>query len=127
MKENLESLLKELSLRIPLKEIKPELYNTIYDFLSTEREYRKQYKITRLLRASGIKQIKTLNQFEWHFNPKVCKEDILSFHSSTWVENASNLVLIGDSGLGNYRKFLFMESNVIKPLKNHNSYFVFFS
>ena len=100
MKENLEGLLKELSLRIPLKEIKPDLYDTIYDFLSIEREYRKQYKIARLLRFSGIKQIKTLNQFDWHFNPKVSKEEILSFHSSTWVENASNLVLIGDTGLG---------------------------
>ncbi len=109
MKENLEGLLKELSLRIPLKEIKPDLYDIIYDFLSTEKEYRKHYKIARLLRVSGIKQIKTLNQFDWHFNPKISKEEILTFHSSTWVENASNLVLIGDSGLGNYRKFLFME------------------
>lgn len=100
MKENLESLLKELSLRIPLKEIKPDLYDIIYDFLSTEREYRKQYKIARLLRFSGIKKIKTLSQFDWHFNPKISKEEILSFHSSTWVENASNLVLIGDTGLG---------------------------
>jgi DNA replication protein DnaC len=37
---------------------------------------------------------------DWHFNPKISKEDILTFVHSPWIEQAFNLVLIGDTGLG---------------------------
>lgn len=97
---NLETLLQDLGFKTPINEIQPDIHNTIAEFLKTEQDYRRQYKIQRLLRLSGIKQVKTLKQFDWHFNPKIPKEDILSFNNSAWIENAFNLVLIGDSGLG---------------------------
>jgi DNA replication protein DnaC len=97
---NLETLLRELGFRTPINEIQPQIHDTIAEFLNTEQDYRTQYKIQRLLRLSGIKQVKTLKQFDWNFNPKIAKKDILSFNNSAWVENALNLVLIGDSGLG---------------------------
>ncbi|MFZ5906259.1 MAG: ATP-binding protein [Nitrospirota bacterium] len=99
-KQNLDSLLEELGCRTPGKEIPSDRHDIIADFLSTEIEYRRQHKIKRLLRASGIKQVKTLSQFDWHFNPKISKEDIMSFVNSTWIDSAANLVLIGDTGLG---------------------------
>ncbi len=97
---DLESLLKELSCKTPSGEIPPERREAILDFLKMEIEYRKQYKIKRLLSLSGIKHVKTLDQFDWHFNPKINKDDILTFVHSPWIENAFNLVLIGDTGLG---------------------------
>jgi DNA replication protein DnaC len=97
---DLETLLKDLKLKTPASEIKPDARENILNFLETEREYQRQHKIKRLLRLSGIKQVKTFKQFDWHFNPKVGKEDILTFNNSSWVEGASNLVLIGDAGLG---------------------------
>lgn len=97
---NLESLLKELGCKTPFDEITSDRQDTILDFLKTEIEYRRQYKIKRLLSMSGIKHVKTLDQFDWQFNPKVSKDEILTFVNSPWVENAFNLVLIGDTGLG---------------------------
>jgi DNA replication protein DnaC len=99
-KQNLESLLAELGCRTPAREISSDRHDIIADFLMTETEYRRQHKIKRLLRASGIKQVKTLSQFDWHFNSKISKEDIMSFVNSTWIDDAANLVLIGDTGLG---------------------------
>jgi DNA replication protein DnaC len=99
-KQNLDSLLTELGCRTPVKEIPSDRQNIITDFLTTEMEYRRQHKIKRLLRTSGIKQVKTLSQFDWHFNPKISKEDIMSFVNSPWIDSAANLVLIGDTGLG---------------------------
>ena len=98
--ENLESLLKELKCKTPVNEISSERYDIIAGFLKMEAEYRSQHKIKRLLRFSGIKQVKTLKQFDWHFNPRISKDDILTFHNSPWIENAFNLVFIGDTGLG---------------------------
>ena len=97
---NLESLLKELSCRTPAEEIPSDRCPTILDFLQRESEYRKQHKIKRLLSQSGLKQVKTLGQFDWLFNPKISKEEILYFVNSPWIEKAFNLVLVGDTGLG---------------------------
>jgi len=96
----LESLLRELGCKTPVEEIERERRETILEFLKMEMEYRRQHRIKRLLRMSGIKQIKTLDQFDWHFNPKISKEEIMNFVNSPWIEQAFNLVLIGDSGLG---------------------------
>jgi DNA replication protein DnaC len=98
--DNLESLLKELVCKTPADEIASDRRDTILDFLKMEIEYRRQHKIKRLLRLSGIKHVKTLDQFDWHFNLKIGKDDILAFVNSPWIENAFNLVLIGDTGLG---------------------------
>ncbi len=97
---NLESLLKELGCKTPAEEIPSDQRDIMIGFLKMEIEYRRQHKIKSLLRLSGIKQVKTLDQFDWHFNPRVSKEDIMTFVSSSWIENAFNLVLIGDTGLG---------------------------
>ncbi len=98
--ENLDLLLRELGCRTPAKEIPSDRLDIIAEFLRTETEYRRQHKIKRLLRLSGIKKVKTFAQFDWNFNPKISKEDILSFVSEPWIEKAFNLVLIGDTGLG---------------------------
>jgi len=95
-----ESLLRELGCKTPADQIPSERRDTILDFLKLEIDYRRQYKIKRLLSMSGIKHVKTLSQFDWHFNPKISKDDILTFVHSPWIENAFNLVLIGDTGLG---------------------------
>jgi DNA replication protein DnaC len=100
MIDDLEFLLKELGCKTPVGEIPADQRERVIAFLKMEIEYRRQYKIKRLLRNSGIKHVKTLEQFDWHFNPKISKDDILTFVHSPWIENASNLVLIGDTGLG---------------------------
>jgi DNA replication protein DnaC len=96
----LESLLKELGCKTPTGEIPSDQREMVIGFLKMEIEYRRQHKIKRLLSMSGIKHVKTLDQFDWHFNPKISQDDILAFVNSPWVEQAFNLVLIGDTGLG---------------------------
>ena len=100
MIDDLSFLLKELGCKTPPTEISSDQKEMVVAFLKMETEYRRQDKIKKLLRMSGIKHVKTLEQFDWHFNPKISKDDILTFVHSPWIENASNLVLIGDTGLG---------------------------
>ncbi len=96
----LESLLKKLGCKTPTEEVPSDQQGIVIGFLKREIEYRRQHKIKRLLSMSGIKHVKTLDQFDWHFNPKISKDDIMTFVNSPWVEQAFNLVLIGDTGLG---------------------------
>jgi len=100
MIDDLEFLLKELRCKTPQGEIPSDQREIVIAFLKMEIEYRRQDKVKKLLWMSGIKHVKTLDQFDWHFNPKISKDDILAFTRSPWIENASNLVLIGDTGLG---------------------------
>jgi DNA replication protein DnaC len=100
MMNDLEFLLKELGCKTPVDGIAADRREVLLDFLKGEIEYRRQHKIKRLLSQSGIKHVKTLDQFDWHFNPKISKDDILTFVHSPWIEQAFNLVLIGDTGLG---------------------------
>ena len=97
---DLESLLKESGCKTPAEQIASDRRDMILDFLKMEIEYRRQHKIKSLLSLSGIKHVKTLDQFDWHFNPKISKDDLMTFVNSAWIENAFNLVLIGDTGLG---------------------------
>lgn len=99
-KESLKSTMKELGFKTPFDELPGDSHEHVHAFLKTEMEYRRQHKIKSLLKLSGIRQVKTLNRFDWGFNPRVCKEDVLSFLNSPWIEKGFNLVLIGDTGLG---------------------------
>lgn len=96
----LESLFKELDFKTPISELPHDIHPTLMNFLQKEKEFRRQHKIQRLLRTSGIKHVKTFAQFDWQFNPKLTKDDILAFSGSAWIEHPANLVLIGDTGLG---------------------------
>jgi DNA replication protein DnaC len=97
---SLETLWTELQLKTPLAEIEPAEQKVLSAFLEKEKRFRHEAKIERLLRRSGLKPPKTFAQLDWSFNPKLPKEDLLTFARSPWIDQAHNLVLIGDSGLG---------------------------
>lgn len=96
----LEMLIKELGLKIPMGEIDPSHLAIVTDLLEKEKQYRHQERLKKLLKHSGLKTPKTFSQFDWTFNPKIPKEEIMTFSHSSWVEEAANLVLVGDTGLG---------------------------
>lgn len=97
---NLETLFQELELKTPVSEVNANHHPDLITFLEKERQYREQAKIRRLLRQSGLRQVKTFPQFDWSFNTKLPKEEILAFARSDWITETANLVLIGDAGLG---------------------------
>ena len=100
MNPSLESLVANLKLKTPFSEIDPAHHKVLEAFLLGEQRYREQAKIKWLLRTSGLKPVKTFAQFDWTFNPKIPKDDILAFAHSPWIDQARNLVLIGDVGIG---------------------------
>ena len=102
MINELQELLKELGIKTPPDRIKVSEKSSLIEFLKQEKSFRQEWKIKRLIANSGIRlaQVRTFDQFDWSFNPKLPKEDILAFKNSSWIEQAANLLLIGDAGLG---------------------------
>lgn len=97
---DLKSLIEDLNLKTPLTEISQD--KSLLEFLQKEQKYRQEWRVQRLLSLSGLApaQRRTFDEFDWSFNPKIPKEDILSFKNSTWIEEGANLLLVGDAGLG---------------------------
>ena len=98
MSNDLHDLLKVLDFKTPIDRIPEDLRDRLAVVLRTEKEYRHEWRVRRLLASSGIRphQLRTFDQFDWSFNPKFPKEDILAFRNSPWIENGANLVMIGD-------------------------------
>lgn len=122
--DNLEDILNDLEYKTPLDQIPREHHPALIDFLKKEQEWRRQYRLQKLLALSGIRprQMRIFDKFDWNFNPKIPKQDILAFRNSNWIAEPKNLVLIGDAGLG--------KSHIAKALcydaimDNHRAYFI---
>lgn len=119
---DLDVLLENLSCKTKSQDIADDLKKSVATFLQQELLARHQYHMARLFAGCGIqrRQLKTFDQFDWLFNPKMPKENILAFRNADWVGRADNLVLIGDTGLG--------KSHIAKALcydailKGHSTY-----
>jgi DNA replication protein DnaC len=121
---SLNNLLIDLGCKTPEADIAKDSQSTIRDFLEKEKRYRRDARIRRLLLSSGIKsaQIRTFDDFDWSANPKLPKHDLLAFRNANWINEAHNLVLIGDAGLG--------KTHLAKALcydaifQGHSAYFI---
>lgn len=78
----------------------PEQIQTILPLLEEEIRERDVKRIQYLLKRSGIKRIKRLEDFDWKFNPKLPRDQIIGFSESSWITDLKNLVLVGPSGVG---------------------------
>jgi len=65
-----------------------------------ELDYRFSQLIDRRFNASGLKEKKLMNGFDWSFNPRLPKKEILELISTTFVQNGEDALLIGHPGTG---------------------------
>jgi DNA replication protein DnaC len=77
-----------------------EQLQIILPILKEEVSAREIKRMRYLLQRSGIKRIKRIEDFDWKFNPRLPRTEIMSFGASSWNTEAKNLVLIGPSGVG---------------------------
>ena len=77
-----------------------EQIKTIIPVLKEESTAREFKRMRYLLQRSGIKRVKLLEDFDWKFNPKLPRNEIMGFSESNWNTQVKNLVLIGPSGVG---------------------------
>lgn len=97
---DLSSLWKYFRFITPLDAINKNEKEAITKFLIEEHKAREIKKIQYLTRISGLRRIKLIEDLDWTFNPKTPKEKVMEFINSKWIDNPSNLVLIGPSGVG---------------------------
>jgi len=56
--------------------------------------------IARSLKQAGITTVKTLADFDWRFNPKIPKAQVIELASARFVHSHGGVLLIGPPGVG---------------------------
>lgn len=74
------------------------------EFLATlindELEKRKERLLNRRIKAAQFPQMKTINEFEFNFNPSVNKRQIRDLASCRFIHGFENILLLGPPGVG---------------------------
>lgn len=106
----LESKLKDLRLTgmlqtLPIRIKQAEESNSGYqDFLMTliedEYERRQSGKLLKRLRQAGFEEEKTLEGFDFSFNPQIPVKKIKQLANCIYIENKENIFLLGPVGVG---------------------------
>lgn len=68
--------------------------------LGAEAALRREQRIERRIGLSGLKERKTLEAFDWPFQPKLDKRVILELGGLEFVRRAEDLIITGQSGTG---------------------------
>jgi len=68
--------------------------------LQDELDYRFSRLRQRHFKASSLKELKTLSDFDWSFNPKLPKKEIYELVTVKFVQEGNDALLIGSPGTG---------------------------
>lgn len=72
----------------------------LYRILQDEVERREAKQLHKRLKRAGFEQSKTLEGFDFQFNPKIAKAPIIDLATCRFVAQRENVLLIGPAGVG---------------------------
>lgn len=130
--QNLCNNLKELKLNqigINLDEYidkvnegKISIVDALYELTSKEIEVKNFNAMNAMVKVAGFPHHKELKDFDFDFQPKINKQQFLDFESLRFLENNSNIILIGNSGVG--KTHLATSIGIAAAKKRVSTYFI---
>lgn len=72
----------------------------LYRLLKDEVERRDAKQLEQRVRRANFEHNKTLEDFDFHFNPDIPKPKVLDLATCTFVERKTNVLLLGQTGVG---------------------------
>ncbi|MEZ4222303.1 MAG: IS21-like element helper ATPase IstB [Polyangiaceae bacterium] len=72
----------------------------LYRLLKDEVERREAKQLDQRLRRANFEHQKTLEDFDFHFNPEIPKSKVLDLATCTFVARRQNVLLLGQTGVG---------------------------
>lgn len=130
--QELHNNLKELKLiQVSLKldeyierinENKISVMNALYELTSQEIKIKNFNATHAMVKVAGFPHLKELKDFEFEFQPKINKQQFLDFESLRFLESNSNILLIGNSGVG--KTHLATSIGIAAAKKRVSTYFI---
>lgn len=87
---------------------KPGTLELLDRVLGAEAAQKVESRIDRRIRSSGVPEQKTLEAFEWNFQPKLEKSAVMNLADFEFVRRKEDLIITGKSGTG--------KSHILKSL-----------
>src|SRR5574344_2072151 len=79
---------------------KKDVVDALYELTNLEIELRNEKAIYGCVRTAGFPFLKTFEDFDFSFQPTINKEQILDFMSLRFIDEKTNIIFIGSSGVG---------------------------
>ena len=110
MTESLRSALKQLRLSGLLESLEVRLHEAAANnlnhveflelILQDELAVRADRQLQRRVKAAQFRELKTLDDFDWSFNPSIKKKQVFDLATGRFVREARDVLLIGPPGVG---------------------------
>src|SRR5262245_10193660 len=110
MTESLRSALKQLRLSGLLESLEIRLHEAAGNnlnhveflelILQDELAVRADRQLQRRVKAAQFRELKTLDDFDWSFNPSIKKKQVFDLATCRFVREARDVLLIGPPGVG---------------------------
>ena len=125
---NLQDLkLIQMSLKIDeyitkINEDKISIVDALCELTSREIEVKNFNATNAMVKVAGFPHLKEIKDFDFDFQPKINKQQFLDFESLRFLENNSNIILIGNSGVG--KTHLATSIGIAAAKKRISTYFI---
>ncbi len=123
------STLKLLKMREKLDEYidlinnnKKDVVDALYELTNLEIDIMNEKKISHSIQFAGFPFYKTLEDFDFSFQPSINKDEILDFKNLRFIEKAENILFVGSPGVG--KTHLATAIGIENAKNNHSTYFV---
>ena len=96
----IQEIYKNLKFVSDPEDLTQEQIKVLEPVLTEEINVRRDRRIECLLNRSGLKPVKRLEDFDWKFNPKIHREEIMRIVQELCNNEILNVMLIGPAGVG---------------------------
>jgi len=110
MTDALRSALKKLRLSGLLESLEVRLHEAASHHLNhleflelilqDEQAVRADRQLARRVKATGFRELKTLEDFDWAFNPSIKKKQVFDLASSRFIREHRDVLWLGPPGVG---------------------------
>ena len=116
IKENLDLYIELINKK------EKNVVDALYELTNLEIELMNEKAIYGCVRTAGFPFIKTLDDFDFSFQPTINKEQILDFKNLRFVENKENIIFVGSPGVG--KTHLATKIGIIAAKNRDSTYFI---
>lgn len=93
-RENLSSYLEMIS------KSDKTVVDSLYELTEKEKAFRKEKVITACVKTAGFPFFKTIDDFDFKFQPSVSKNEMEDYLTLRFLENSENILFVGSPGVG---------------------------
>ena len=101
---------------------KKSFIDSLYELTNFEINVMEEKRISHSIQFAGFPFMKSLDDFDFTFQPSINKEQIMDFKNLRFIENVENILFVGSPGVG--KTHLATAIGIENAKNNHSTYFI---